>query len=242
MNRSPAPPVHGSRRPVVRVLVEAAIVALAGVLLGFVGNTLSPRGLRLTRDYFPAASTVPPATSVAPVAPVTLVTPPTAPTTTNSPTPAEVSSPLPTSPSGTAFAELEQRLQARGLRLGLHEEVETLFRDPRHESEQIIFVDARKDERFAAGHIPGAYAFDHYYPEKYLPDLLPACQTAEWVIVYCTGGHCEDSEFAAVQLRDAGVPPEKLIVYGGGIDEWSARKLPVEIGQRRSGQLLPQAP
>jgi rhodanese-related sulfurtransferase len=119
-------------------------------------------------------------------------------------------------------------------------EVITLFRDPRHEQGLIAFVDARDDSHYQAGHIPGAWQFDHYHAETFLPVILPVCMNAQQVIVYCTGGTCEDSEFAAVMLRDAGVPRTSLFVYVGGITEWKNNGLPMETGGRRSGQLLPK--
>jgi rhodanese-related sulfurtransferase len=61
-------------------------------------------------------------------------------------------------------------------------------------------------------------------------------------VVYCNGGECEDSEFAAIMLRDAGVPREMLFVFAGGIVEWKAAGLPVETGPRGSGQLLQRPP
>jgi rhodanese-related sulfurtransferase len=84
-------------------------------------------------------------------------------------------------------------------------------------------------------HIPGAYQLDRYHPENYLAADLTPCQNADLVVVYCTGGECEDAEYTALLLRDAGVPNQKLFVYGGGFDEWSARHLPLEQGARNSG-------
>ena len=122
-------------------------------------------------------------------------------------------------------------------------EVTALFRDPRHDQGLVAFIDARDDAHYQAGHIPGAWQFDHYRAEAYLPAVLPVCMNAQQVVVYCNGGTCEDSEFAAVLLRDAGVPRTSLFVYVGGITEWKSNGLPVETGARRSGQLLqPLAP
>jgi rhodanese-related sulfurtransferase len=67
---------------------------------------------------------------------------------------------------------------------------------------------------------------------------MPLCLTAQKIVVYCTGGECEDSEFAAIMLRDAGVPRENLFVYTGGITEWKSQGRPVETGARASGQML----
>ncbi len=115
-----------------------------------------------------------------------------------------------------------------------------LFNEPKYLQQQFIFLDARDDSHYQAGHIPGAFQFDHYHPEIYLAGVLSVCQNAEKIVVYCTGGECEDSQFAAVALRDAGVPNQKLFVFTGGITEWNSRHFPVETGAQNSGQLQTQ--
>ncbi len=73
--------------------------------------------------------------------------------------------------------------------------------------------------------------------ERYLGAVLPACNAAQQVVVYCDGGDCELSEFAAEFLRSsAGVANDKLFVFSGGLKEWERRQLPLEIGERKSGQ------
>ena len=111
-----------------------------------------------------------------------------------------------------------------------------LYNEPKYLQQQILFIDARDDTHYQAGHIPGAFQFDHYHPEIYLGSVLSVCQNAEQVVVYCNGGECEDSQFAAVALRDAGVPNQKLFVFTGGITEWSQKHFPIEIGAQNSGQ------
>ena len=137
---------------------------------------------------------------------------------------------------------LAARLQAKGLQLVESRQAADLFRDPRREQGMVIFVDARDDQHYQEGHIPGAYQFNHYRAENYLPTVLPVCQSAEQIVVYCTGGDCEDSEFAAIFLRDAGIPKEKLFVYAGGMTEWNTSSLPVETGGRKSGNFRSTKP
>lgn len=149
-------------------------------------------------------------------------------------------SPSATGTTATTAAALPnrttERLQQRGLQLVTSNQVVELFRDPRREQGLVVFIDARDDQHYAAGHIPGAWQFHHYHAEKYLPTVLPICLTALQVVVYCSGGECEDSEFAAIMLRDTGVPREALFVYPGGMNEWKANGLPVEAGARGSGE------
>lgn len=197
------------------VFREALLVAAVGSLVAIAANALSPRGLRLSRDYFPDIK----------VSPTNGTT-----TTRHLPPPGNTAG-----TNGAADPTL-LRLRERGLQPVTSTEVLELFRDPRYEQGLLIFVDARDDEHYAAGHIPGAWQLNHYRPENYLPVILPACLGAMKVVVYCTGGHCEDSEFAAVMLREAGVPAQNLFVYAGGITDWTAQGRPVEAGPRGSGR------
>lgn len=205
-----------------QLLWEALLVAGIGGAFAFAANELSPRGLKLTTDYFPRAIQL--------SLPVTNVTPVT-------PSLGNLDTRL-----TAAEKQLAARLQAKGLQLVTSEQAAQLFRDPRHEQELVVFIDARNDWHYQQGHIPGAYQFDHYRAADYLASVLPVCQTAEQVVVYCTGGDCEDSEFAAIFLRQAGIPAEKLLVFAGGMAEWTAKGLPVEIGSRQSGNLRPAQP
>jgi hydroxyacylglutathione hydrolase len=209
-------PLDGAE--VKQVLLEGVLVGLLGAAVAFAANALSPQGLKLTNDYFPGAPQVHASarTGANRMAAVNV---------TNS----------------RAFSSEEMlaaRLKQNGLQLIGTDEVLKLFHDPRREQDLVAFLDARPDNHYQAGHIPGAYQFDHFHPENYLATILPVCQAAQQIVVYCHGGECEDSEFAAVMLtRDAGIAKEKLFVYGGGITEWIDRGLPVEIGSRKSGKL-----
>ncbi len=205
--------LHGLRN----VLREAVAIVVAGAVLGFVANWLSPRGLKLSRDYFPGA--IRPGDLV--VAGATNVT-----GTTN---------------VITDVAELvAARIKLKGLRAIDLEQAKQLFNDVRRLSGLVVFVDARDEKQYQTGHIPGAYHFDHYRAENYLPEVLPVCFGAEQIVLYCQGGECEDSEFAAVILRGAGVPNDRLGIYTGGFAEWSTNGLPVELGQRNSGVTVPE--
>ena len=175
------------------VLLEAAFVALAGLVFALAANGLSSRGLRLSRNYFPGAGTGSVAAQPA----------------------ANASGISSNAGSLNPLEGAVRRLQQRGLQLITSNEVVQLFNDLRYEQGVVLLVDARDDSHYQAGHIPGAWQFDHYRPDQYLPAVLPACMNAVKVVVYCNGGTCEDSEFAAIMLREAGVPRENLFVYAG---------------------------
>ena len=209
----------GRRPKVGTVLFEAVLVGAVGAALALAANALSPRGLALTRNYFPSG--------------------------TNRLVAAPVVAPL-QGAGGTNALSAEQQVAAQireqGLQLVVRTQAVQLFHDLRFEQGAIVFVDARDDERYLAGHIPGAYQLDPYHPEKYLATVLPVCQAAEQVVVYCYGADCEDSQLAAVTLRDAGISNEKLFVYAGGMSDWTTNALPVEVGRRNGGGARREAP
>ncbi len=190
------------------ILLEGLLVGLTGAVLAFAANAVSPHGLKLIRNYSPGG-----ALAVSRVNPGTTD---------------------PGQPSGLQL--VEKQLAAEGLQLIDSKHVAELFNDPAKEQGLIVFVDARDDEHFFAGHIPGAYQLDHYHPENYLAQVLPACQVAQKIVVYCKGGTCEESEQTAIFLRDAGIPKDRLFVYAGGFDDWSAQHRPMETGDRFSNR------
>ena len=219
------PASRGCGCPCGKIVLEAVLAGAAGLAFAFLANLLSPRGLDLARNYFPG-DTAP-----------SLVQPRPVPPSTNS------GKTNVTAPAPSRAVSLKERLEAKGLHFLERAEVEKLFHDPRAQWNGILFIDARGEHDYQAGHIPGAYEFYPYYPQKYLQNVLTPCQIAEQIVVFCTGGECEDSESAALFLRDAaGVPGEKLFIYGGGMTEWEAAKLPVETGPRNSGNLRNPAP
>jgi rhodanese-related sulfurtransferase len=204
-----------------RVILEGFLVAAAGAVLAFSANWLvcqltrtskKPLGLALTQDYF-AASAITNKVSV-----------------TGHPN------------SEDLQRRIEARLRAEGLRMADSNSVAQLFRDPLCLQEAIVFIDARNAEAYERGHIPGAYLFNHYHPETYIPVIVPACQNAQQIVVYCDGGECDESILAAIQLRDLpGIGAGKLQVYAGGLKEWTANGMPVELGERKSGRMRVEA-
>ena len=145
-----------------------------------------------------------------------------------------------TNTTSVAFSPAQLRaakIKENGLQLVGVGQVTNLFLDPRFKQNGIVFIDARDESHYQEGHIPGAYEFDLYHPDKYFTAIFPICQAAEQIVVYCNGVDCDDSETAAILLRNVGIANQKLFVYGGGITEWTNNSLPVETGARNSGSL-----
>jgi len=192
-----------------RVLLEALLVVAVGTIVAFAANALSRRGLKLTKDYFHGETL------------------PVARATTNR-------TAVAASSTNAAPDAVIARLKEKGLQVVNGEQAMELFHDPLYQQGAIIFIDARNDEHYQGGHIPGAYQFDNYHPENYMGTVFPLCQSAQKIVIYCNGGNCEDSQFAALTLRDAQIPNEKLFVFTGGITEWTNRGYGVEFGDRNS--------
>jgi rhodanese-related sulfurtransferase len=202
MKGQPSQNAGGGRRSTTKkVLQETALVMAVGLFFSLAANQISPRGLALTRNYFPQGTGEANAAALS-----------------SSP-----SSPTPGKSKELQWVDGPQAVQ--------------LFHDSHLQQGRIVFVDARDEEHYLAGHVPGAYEFDPYRPEKYFPTVMPACRAAEQIVVYCNGGDCDDSKSAALLLRDVGIPNRKLFVYSGGITDWSTNHQPVETGARNSGNL-----
>jgi len=213
MNQSTHPrPARDRRATARKISGEAGLVLAAGLAFALAANAISPLGLKLGRNYFPAGT-------AKPIRPVVTAAP-----SRNVPG---------TNPAAQLLAVQMKEL---GLQIINGRQAAQLFRDPRRAQGIIVFVDARDEPRYRDGHIPGAYEFDPYRPEKYLAAVLPVCQKAGQIVVYCNGGDCDDSVSAAMSLREAGIDNQKLFVYAGGMSEWT-NSMPIVTGGRNGENL-----
>lgn len=89
-------------------------------------------------------------------------------------------------------------------------------------------IDARTRGQYEEGHIRGAILLDYYELGRALDEVLPLLSKEAETMVYCEGPSCDASELLAGEL--AGIGFTKLLVFKGGIEEWTAAGLPVEKG------------
>ena len=87
----------------------------------------------------------------------------------------------------------------------------------------VIVVDARPANEYAAGHIPGALSI----PIDDLKQRLQQLPKAKPYVAYCRGPYCVYADQAVAQLRAAGRRARRLAV---GLPEWKSAGLPVEVG------------
>jgi rhodanese-related sulfurtransferase len=205
-------------------VLQCVLVVGSGAAVGLLANALHPDGLKIGRDYFPSG-----------VEGAAAGTPP--PVTASSPAPGAPAAEAGQATIGSAVGgsavpeEVKARLAQKGLATITFDEMKALFEDPMYQYGAYLFIDARNDAHFAEGHIPGAVQLDHYHVERYVGKVLEQIPGKLKVVVYCTGGNCEDSEFAAMDLVYSGMAASQLSIYLGGIEEWKARGMPVQGGE-----------
>jgi rhodanese-related sulfurtransferase len=200
-------------RKIASVLIETLVILGVGIGLGLGANALRGRNsIRLDRNYFPKL-------------PLPDLSSPEPRQNANRPLPSTTESARATEPPATAQTP-ESPFQELNF-----DEVVAIFKDPNKQAGLYVFVDARNDDAFQAGHIPGAVQCDFYRLEYYLPNVLPVVSGTAKVVVYCNGRECEDSLSVCEALRNAGIPAENILHYRNGWEEWQSKGMPVAKGR-----------
>ncbi len=95
----------------------------------------------------------------------------------------------------------------------------------------MLFLDARRSSVFEEGHVAGARSFPVW--ESDIEDRVKKLfeegldQRAP-VVIYCSGGNCEDSHMLAERLYKVGF--DNVLIYKDGFPDWQKRGLPVSKG------------
>jgi rhodanese-related sulfurtransferase len=100
-----------------------------------------------------------------------------------------------------------------------------------HKSGNVLFLDARRTSLYRLGHIPGARPFSVWeadIDEKVKGLFAEGRDQSAPVVVYCTGGDCEDSHMVGQKLYFVGF--DNVLVYKDGFPDWEKRGLPVDKG------------
>ncbi len=100
-----------------------------------------------------------------------------------------------------------------------------------HARGDVLFLDARRSSVFRDGHIAGARSISVW--ESDVDDKVKALfaegrdQSAP-VVIYCSGGECEDSHMLAEKIYRVGF--DNVLVYKDGFPDWQKRGLAVTKG------------
>lgn len=92
-------------------------------------------------------------------------------------------------------------------------------------TQPVLWIDARSDEAYAAGHIEGALLLNEDHWSDQVIDIFATWSPDMVVVVYCDGGGCHASQAVAQRLQNDLGGAEMATVYylEGGIDAWLAR-------------------
>jgi rhodanese-related sulfurtransferase len=228
-------------------LAEAFTIIIAAVLCAVIANAMASRERKLALvGAYPNAQKVPvrtmepvtPAVTVSapappPVATATTATIPPA-TTTVQKIAAPKPAPATTVPAVAPAVVAEDPLK----RFPAHPEktyVELHGDDVAWLHEHgALFLDARRTSVYEQGHIAGARTFsvweadvDDKVNKLYEERNDPRAQLQP-IVIYCSGGDCEDSHMLAQKLW--GVQFNNLYVYKDGFPDWQKRGGPVKTG------------
>jgi rhodanese-related sulfurtransferase len=98
----------------------------------------------------------------------------------------------------------------------------------------VLFLDARRSAAYEEGHIAGARPFsvwesdvDEKVNKLYEERQDPSDQNKP-IVIYCTGGACEDSHMLAQKLW--GIQFNNVYVYKDGFPDWQKRGGPQKTG------------
>lgn len=231
-----------------RFFAEAVTLVVLAVICGSVANVVAARDRKLAfvGDYPNAqivptrpAATVPQPATVDPVEPVMAENPDPlandpATTTATDPadppaaeiTPAPVAPPPATKTTTAAPPAVAEKPAAKPMRQFLPTPDKTSEEITNEEARYLqqqgaLFLDARRSSAWIEGRIPGARSvavWESDVDDKVMALFSELTDQKQPIVVYCTGGNCEDSHMLAQKLW--GIGYETVLVYTDGWPGW----------------------
>ena len=116
---------------------------------------------------------------------------------------------------------VEREALAAGLKLLPLSEIQSMVSTFTH-----VFLDARPEEEYLAGRIPGAMNLPTHAFDEVAPQILPILLPDQPVVVYCSGVDCDDSIQLGTLLIQQGYT--NIYMYPGGFTEWEESGQEVE--------------
>jgi rhodanese-related sulfurtransferase len=100
-----------------------------------------------------------------------------------------------------------------------------------HGRKTVPFLDARRTSVYRDGHIAGARPFSVWeadVDDKIKAFFAEGTDQSAPIVVYCSGGNCEDSHMLAEKLYLVGF--DNVLIYKDGYPDWVQRGMPVTKG------------
>jgi len=198
-----------------RTILQIVLLGAVALALGVVANTVRGSGsLKWTKNYFDRGEAIVAAEQAA-----------------LPPTPAQQQGEDAQQEGDAAETSPPSTLPSHNFNTVSLEDVIQIFQSPDTANGLNVFVDARTEDAFAEGHIPGAIQCFPFEIEKCIDEVLQYTSAAFKVVVYCTGGDCEDSIFMCRELVEAGLAYDNIYLFEGGWHEWSESGQPIQTGR-----------
>ena len=110
---------------------------------------------------------------------------------------------------------------------GQPEEIDSVARaKDLFDKENVLFVDARSQNHYENGHIPGAVSLPVGQFEERIEFFLNRYPPEQPIVTYCSGRTCEDSHNLAQLLSGLGFTNVRIFIEG--LPGWEAEGYPVE--------------
>ena len=236
-----------------RPFVQGVLLIVIAAVLALVSNAVAGRERRLMLPgWYPNALKVPPRAAVTPVpSPVPTMTtssepmPMPVPATTATVAPATATTT--TAPTPTPAA-VPAALDARDARRSTPPPAVDLSRFQPHPDKPyveisgedaaalhkagVLFLDARRTSVYEEGHIAGARSYSVWESDidekvnKLFEERSDPTAQNKPIVIYCSGGACEDSHMLAQKLW--GIQFNNVYVYKDGYPDWVQRRGPIE--------------
>jgi rhodanese-related sulfurtransferase len=129
------------------------------------------------------------------------------------------------SPGGVPLFGAVPPVDMNGLESVEAEEALRLFKE-----KQVVFVDARSEEEFCEGHIPGAKLLTQDDFEDNISTFKQMVPADTPLVTYCSGEGCGSSMEVAGLLKDEGYENTKIFL--GGWEKWKLKGCPVAERER----------
>jgi rhodanese-related sulfurtransferase len=238
-------------------IFQAAAIVAAGILLALVANAFASRDRKVSlagtysnalkvpaREVPVARAPAPPVTQTVAMTtqPATITAPPTVTTATTDTQPAATAAietvglnPKAKTPAAPATTTLAPPAAHE---FAVHPDkpyIEIAFNDVKAlHDKNVLFLDARRTSVYEQGHIPGARTYSVWESDiddkvqKLFGERSDTSAQNLPIVIYCSGGDCEDSHMLAQKLW--GIQFNNVYVYKDGFPDWQQHGAPVHTG------------